>query len=265
MVYLVPGQGDAPGQVLKVYRRRRGTRGRRLLQTLSHWAFEGKRGNDPGDRRETERLTLSLWAREGFDTFGLLDGPAPEWIGSEPYLWLEHVPGRSLHDLLKDQAVDAQVKATLVRRLGDDHARRHARAAELKEPLLLQEHPTAKHAWVAGEEAGAEARMLTMDLEIGYKADYPLLDAVGQEQGGVIRSLWLHPGDDCFASDGWPRAYVDAYAEAGGADLLRAGASAILSGSLRWRLKRLGDRRKRAKPKSAVSEQLLDLLAKERS
>ncbi|RMG10238.1 MAG: hypothetical protein D6731_17820 [Planctomycetota bacterium] len=250
---LATGEGEAR-RVLKLYRQRRGGRGRRLWTKLSNWAFEGKRGESPSARRETERLSLLLWRREGFGVCALLpEQPAPPWAGDTPYLWLEYVSGRTLFDALLDAELPAARKREAVERLARADRARHARAFDLGEPLLVQEHATVKHTWWADDD-----RLLTLDLENGYQPDYPLDDAIGQEVVGLLRSLWWFEEDeDCLRPGGLPRAYVDAYEDA---EQLRRAVRGLLGGSLRWLAKRFGDRRRRARPKTAVAERLAALL-----
>lgn len=230
------GAADGP-RVLKVYRGRRGAL-RDALSSFSGQVFEGKRAVDPAARRETERRSLQIWAREGFSVPALLEGPAPDWADG-PVLWLEFTPGQRLSEVLQDQAVPMARKARLVRTLARETHARHVRALERQEPLLLPEHPTTKHVLVQQDE-----RLVTIDFEGGYGPNYPVLFAVAQELAGVLRSI---PPIETRAGLG--DRFLDAY---GDEPLLASACAAYFSWYPSRALRRLSDRVRRRRSKSAT-------------
>ncbi|MGE0707399.1 MAG: hypothetical protein AB7N76_04385 [Planctomycetota bacterium] len=253
-VYLVEGQ-----RLLKVYRRRRGP-WRELLARTSHAVFEGKRAPTARARRETELRALTLWRAAGCDVPAVLDLPPPEWLQGEPCLWLEFLPGRPLFWHLVDPGVPAAEKLELVTRLAGADRRRHERALADVEPLLIHEHATTKHVLLHGE------RLVTIDLEGGYLPGYPVRKAIGQELGGVLRSLWIDaaaegpgpapPPSQTLREHPLTARYLEAY---GDPDALRAAARAALGGGPGAWLWRWSDRRRRrGRSKTAVLEQLLE-------
>ena len=238
---------DGEVRVLKVYRRRK-ARVRELFARFSHSFLEGKRGPSAQARRETERLSLALWARHGLRTPRVLDLDPPAWVGGAPCLWLSFVPGRVLFWVLSDPTVDEELKERLVQTLAREDQRRHRLALELGEPLLLHEHPTTKHTLVVGDRD-----LVTIDLEGGYQAGYPVPLAVSHDLTGVIRSLWRDPESPCFR-ERLPQVYVEAY---GDDDQLRALCRAGVGGSPRSRFKTWNDRwRGRRRSKTAVLVEL---------
>jgi len=231
-------------RALKVYRRRRGAL-REAFARVSHRLFEGKRSPSAWGRWETERRSVELWQQHGFDVPALLEAAAPPELKGLPCTWFEFVPGPPLFWHLLDPELSAARQEALVRELAQSSRRRHALALELGEPLLLHEHPTTKHVLVSGE------RLVTIDLEGGYGPDFSPEVAAGLEVAGVVRSLWRDPSQAPL-SEALPAAYVDGY---GDPSLLREVARAAQSG-LRGALRGWSDRRRRARPKSAVLSEL---------
>lgn len=218
-------------RLLKIYRRRH-SRVRESLAQLSHFAFEGKRGVSPEQRRETELQALTIWNREGFAVPRVLDAPLPP---GEVSLWLEYIRGFRLYDVTHDPLVPQSRKEELSRQLGREHGQRHARALELNEPLLLHEHATTKHVLVSGE------RLVTIDLEGGYAPGYSVINAIGRELAGFLRSLWPYDLDRCFDSP-LTTLYIEGY---GDRKLLeRAGKALRVDGPASW-FRRASDRKRR--------------------
>lgn len=166
--------------------------------------FERKRGISARARYETERLTLEIWRREGFDVPALLDLPAPEPTPEGPYVWLEYLPGVPLSDFIEDPEAPFADKVRYVERLGQELARRQGRALEISEPLLIQEHASVKHVIVDGE------RMVHFDLEGGYCPGFDITEAATQELSGILRSL-ARKGE-CHLDD-YLRALVAGYGD----------------------------------------------------
>lgn len=174
----VHAQGPA---ILKIYRRRSVWMAE-FLRGASHRVFEGRRGSWPAARRETERRSLELWRQEGFDVPHLIDLPIPAEV-TDPALWFEYCPGKTLAETLMDPSVDASVQRALLARLGADLAKRHRRAIELDQPLLVQEHGATTHVLVSGD------RLVSFDLEGGFRDGFSALEAITQELSGYLRSV----------------------------------------------------------------------------
>jgi hypothetical protein len=172
---------ETPPLVLKVYRWRRSPL-REFFKNISERLFEGKRGATAAIRCATEKLNLNLWTREGFDVIRRVERPIPPGIPATA-LWLVYCEATNLRDLLADRVCAAEAKLTLCKQLGDSLSRRHTRAAELQEPLLVHEHGNVKHFLVAGE------RLIAFDLEHGFKPGFSIIEAVAREIAGVAQSI----------------------------------------------------------------------------
>jgi hypothetical protein len=245
-VLLLFGEGDA-ARVLKLYRRRYGTLGE-CLSSLSHRLIERKRGVGARERFETERETMALWERHGFDVFRRYDLPLPAGI-EPPGLWLEHCPGETLANRLRDPGVPAGDSASLMERLGALLSRRHRLALELDEPLLAHEHATFKHFLLSGE------RLITFDFEGGYRRGFPAIEALAQELASTLRSFHKYGGAGADRLlDVWMQGYADS------AQLRRIAAFGIHHRGIYRRLRRWYDRRQRAG--GAKTEGLRRLLEK---
>jgi hypothetical protein len=170
-----------PPAVLKVYRTRR-SRFNEFLKNFSERVLEGKRGATAAIRQATEKLSIDLWSREGFDVVQRLERPLPAGF-TLPALWLMYCTEQVLWDVLSDRHRAEATKLPLVESLGRSLSRRHTRALELNEPLLVHEHGHIKHFFVQGE------RLIGFDLEHGFKPGYPVINAVARELSGVAYSL----------------------------------------------------------------------------
>lgn len=236
------------GALLKVYRSRRGASGawRELLRDLAHRRLEGKRGVGPEVRRETEREVLRLWRSEGFDVPAVLDLATPPGI-EEPSLWLEYCDGRTLDRAIADCALEgrgapADRADLLVARLAGEHGRRHRRALDRTEPLLVQEHPTIVHTLHCGD------RLVTIDFENAWASGAPVPLVVARELAGTLRSFFRRLGRGSGAGEGGRAfdVFVEAYPEPA---LLREAALIITrGGGLVGALRRRRDRRRRNRP-----------------
>lgn len=167
--------------VVKRFGRRR-TRVREALIQIGHWTFAGKTRIAPERRCRTEREALLLWARHGFDVPRLVNLDLDPLIRG-PYVVLEYLPGRTVHDVLADPAVTEHDKLRFLARFSAAWGRRHALAIETREPRLIHEHGSFRHVLVSGE------RLVTFDFEIGWtrKGIVPYL--VGREIASFVRSL----------------------------------------------------------------------------
>ena len=172
---------ETPPLLLKVYRYRR-SRLREFLKNFSERALEGKRGATAAIRCATEKLCLDLWAREGFDVIQRVERPLPAGV-TAPALWLTYYDAANLSDVLADPGRGLETKLLLCEQLGASLSRRHTRAVELQEPLLIHEHGNVKHFLVF------KNRLIAFDLEHGFKPGFPLVEAITRELAGVVHSL----------------------------------------------------------------------------
>jgi hypothetical protein len=236
-------QGD---RVLKLYRRRRSVFNQ-ALSSFSNALIEGKRSPGPRSRCETERQCLDLWARYGFDVFRRIDEPLPDGV-ELPGLWIEYCSGRTLKSLLLDAKLEWPVKRAAIRRLAGMLGRRHRKALDLDEILLVQEHSGAKHVFLSGD------RMITFDLEGAFQPGFPLREALTQDLAGYLRSILRCASDRVEDA---LEAFVEGYRDP---ELLRELAHWGVHGRNLFRvLKRVLDRRRRPSfAKTDVLQMLLE-------
>jgi hypothetical protein len=232
-----------PGLVLKLYRFRR-SRFRETCKDFSQQRLEGKRGAHATARYETERQSLAVWMREGFGVVPPVDQPLPEGV-EPPAMWLEYCPGRTLDRVISDPAVGEADKQSVLGRLAASMTPRHARALELREPLLVQEHAALTHVFVHADQ------LLVFDLETGYRPGFPVLEALAQEVAGYARSVLKFGGTDGPAL---LEAFVSGYGDPG--LLRRITDHALFTRSLVRRLKRWDDQRRRPLSKTAAMKQV---------
>ena len=190
-----------PPVVLKVYRARR-SRLNEFLKNFSERHLEGKRGATAVIRCATEKLNIDLWTNEGIDVVRRVEQPLPAGV-LPPALWLEYCAGPVLWDVLADAQRSTPTKLTLVESLGLSLSRRHTRAMELQEPLLVHEHGQIKHFFVQGD------RLVAFDLEHGFGPGYPVVKAVAREVSGIAYSLTR--ADETMAEQ-FLRAFAAGYA-----------------------------------------------------
>lgn len=179
IIYLF--RNETPPLLLKVYRWRRSPL-REQLKNFSESVLEGKRGATAAIRCETEKLNLDLWAREGFDVVQRVERPLPPSV-TGPALWIRYYDATNLAEALADATRDSESKLGLCSQLGTSLSRRHTRAVELNQPLLVHEHGNVKHFLVF------EQRLLAFDLEHGYKPGFPMIKAIAAEIAGITQSM----------------------------------------------------------------------------
>jgi hypothetical protein len=228
---LVDEGGDA--RVLKLYRERTAA-AFRLFSAFSHRFLERKRGIGARARFETERLTMDLWQRHGFDVFRRLELPIPPAF-EPPAAWFEYCPGVTLAAVLKNRAVAIEEKRSIARRLAAATAPRHQLALELGEPLLAHEHASTKHVLIHGE------RLVTFDFEGAFLASVPAIEALAQELAQYARSLAKYGGE---GADELLRAFAEGYGDT--ALLEELAAWGVHGGGLYRRIRRWHDRFRRA-------------------
>ncbi len=235
--------GDA---VLKLYRSR-GNAWYEALRSVLVRIFERKRGITPWARHRTERRSLALWEREGFEVPRRLQRPLPRGL-APPGLWLEFCPGPTLSQLLEEQEHE---RVRLAEELGRRLQPRHRRALALREPLLLMEHATTNHIFIDGD------RWVSFDLENGYCPGFPVLDGLVYELSSFLRALAKRTGDQADAA---LRAFVRGYNDP--LLLEQVCARGLDSESVLHRLRRWSDQRRRESlSKTAMLVGLRQLLA----
>jgi hypothetical protein len=153
--------------VVKLYGRKRDVV-RDLLRDVGQRLFAGKSGVRADRRAATEARVLALWRRAGFDVPELLEGVRLPAKIVQPSVVMEYVPGRTLDALVADASVALPDKQRIVTRLARELARRHARARELREPLLIQLHASLGHVLHVGAVGGSPERLVTFDFEVAF-------------------------------------------------------------------------------------------------
>jgi hypothetical protein len=232
---------EAGGEVLlKVYRQRKSGWSDFWGSVSERW-IERKRGVRASHRRDTEAAGLAAWLAAGFDVPRRIERQRPAWIGDHPFVAMEFVEGRTLHEALEDPTLAAAQKQALVERLAIDQARRHRLALERGDTLLVHEHAMARHVLVAG------GRLVTFDLEHAYQPDFPVPVAITHELSSTLRSL-ERLGESHAA------AFVASYAERG---ILLESCRLFRSATIGWKLyRRYETRRRGALSKTATMERL---------
>jgi hypothetical protein len=227
---------ETPGReaLLKVYRRR-GSRGREAWKQLSYQLIERKRGVTARGRCVVERANLALWRAEGFDVPALLDRPLPVGFAPDTAQWMEYCPGPLLHELVRDRSLSPDARAEEVARFGRDLARRQARAIATDEPALVMKHASIKHVLL---HAG---RQVSFDLESRYAPGVAILDALADELGGYLRSLFrvLRPAE----REQFGGRFLESYGQP--AQLAAIVGFGLREGGVSRALRRLVDRRRR--------------------
>jgi len=193
-------RNETPPLLLKVYRYRRSRPGE-FLKDFSERVFEGKRGATAEIRCAVEKLSLDLWTREGFDVVQRVERPLPAGV-TDPALWLTYYEAATLGEVLADSSRSVESKLPLCEQLGESLSRRHTRAVELQEPLLIHEHGNVKHFLVAGN------RLIAFDLEHGFKPGFPVIEAVTRELSGVAQSM---ARTDLAVADPFLSAFIAGY------------------------------------------------------
>lgn len=244
-------------RVLKLYRGRKKA-WREPFRWFGH-LLEGKRSTRPAARYETERESLGLWKQAGFDVPDTYDDPLPMGVEA-PALWMEYCPGPTLRDVVRDESRALSERQALVRRFGDEVARRQTRAILDQQPLLIHEHASVFHVLVSGE------RLVNFDLEGGYRAHVSMPRALEQELGGLVRSLLRAvPAHIEALLDAFVEGYVSASDDAETELRQIAERGAHGGGLVRWvrRIRGAIRRRVKAKPSKAQGCQLvLEALAR---
>lgn len=170
--------------ILKCYGRKRS---RLSTMTRQFGNFIGGQSSMTAQgRRDTELAVLKLWQREGFDAPEVYDlaEPPPEF----PFcLAMEYISGPPMVDVLwvwdGDGDYSLADKKEIVARYARSWGARHARALELKEPRLLQAHPSLRHVFYAND------RLVHFDFEVVFTGTKNLDRLIRREIVGVLRSM----------------------------------------------------------------------------
>lgn len=241
-------RNETPPLLLKVYRYRRSRLGE-FLKDFSERVLEGKRGATAEIRCAVEKLNLDLWSREGFDVVQRVERPLPAGV-TDPALWITYYDAMNLGEVLADPARSVESKISLCEKLGASLSRRHTRAVELQEPLLIHEHGNVKHFLVS------ENRLIAFDLEHGFKPGFPLIEAITRELSGVVQSM---ARTDPTAADRFLSAFITGYTNQ---NLLKQSIQrAACGGGLVGKIRRWRERRRDSQyGKTRVMERLGKLL-----
>ncbi len=186
--------------VIKLYGRKRDWL-RDVLRDLGHRWIVGKTGMTAAARCRTERETLELWRRHGFDVPALvepavLDATLPADL---PPLRLvcEYVVGRELSDQIADPGEPLVEKERLLALLAREWSRRHTLAIAITEPRLIQAHAMLAHViHVAARDGvgdgvghGTVERLVTHDFEVAWAKRSAVARLVSLEIAQLLDSL----------------------------------------------------------------------------
>lgn len=262
-------QGSEGPLALKRYSRRR-SRAAELGRAALTWIAGRKSLPTARGRRRAELHLLRHWRAQGFDV-PLVWEPHEKQLGDRSCLLLEWIEAPVLLDLLRRKANTPPARrARLLRLLGAEMGRRHARAVSTRDPRLIQEHATAAHVFVCPAELrdGRPEHLVRFDHEQGFLPRQPVLPLVTKEIASTLRGLAKKTDPAVFADDlrVWAAAYTDAAREQ--PELLRRAVeeafhSASLARRLQWRIDRAQCERRGSPHKFDVLCALRELTASE--
>ena len=182
--------------VLKLYGRKRDWL-RDALRGLGQRWFVGKTGMSPTARCTTERETLALWRRHGFDVPAALDLPLPAAVPPQRLL-LEWLEGELLHRPIARRDVPLAEKVALLERLAADWGRRHVVALREREPRLIQAHAMLSHVFRVpatgaatnlSTNAATALRLVTFDFEVAWARRSALPRLISLEIAQLLESV----------------------------------------------------------------------------
>ena len=217
--FVVRAQIGGRDVVVKLYGRKRDAL-RDFLRDVGQRFLVGKSGVRAERRAATERRVLATWRREGFDVPALIEDVVLPAEIVQPSVVMEYLPGRTLDRVVADGSVPLDDKQRIVTRLARELARRHARARELREPLLIQVHASLGH--VLHVRAEPE-RLATFDFEVAWTRRSGL-EAMVQKEVTHYRDS-LARGSPPAQRDALLNAFAEGYAAEG-----VAGARATIQG-----------------------------------
>jgi hypothetical protein len=146
-------------------------------------------------RHSTERRLLALWSQAGLDVPRNLAAEHPD-LTTPLGLVMEFLDGTHMLHLLKSKAkTSAPERDQLLRRFAADWKRRHDLALSQSEPAFIQEHGSLAHVFVTGD------RLVTFDLEQGYRSSGPVFPALAKEVADTLRTLMSRGDQTSFHQD----------------------------------------------------------------
>jgi hypothetical protein len=176
--------------VVKIYHHKRDPY-QRFFSGLENY-FAGRSSPGPRARFNTEKKTLEIWQKNGFEVFRRLTQPPPVAINF-PHLVFEYVPGRTLKEYFLDSAIGKIDKINTFKRFLPEWSRRHALALETENHYLIQERATLQHVFMSSEDD----RLIFYDFEIAYTPRHKMPAIIAREIAGYVRSLFSAvPRDD---------------------------------------------------------------------
>lgn len=187
---------DTPaGPVVQKLFRRRTVWPREELRALLT-LLGGRKTSPRAPRRfKTEQRLLALWSEAGLDVPRELSAEHPGLAGPD-VLVLEFLDGTHMLHLLKAKAGTAAAERdVLLRRFATDWKRRHDIALERADPAFIQEHGSLAHVLVAGD------RLVTFDLEQGYRSRGTVMPVLAKEVANTLRTLMGRGDKAAFEAD----------------------------------------------------------------
>jgi hypothetical protein len=208
-------------------------------------------------RHSTERRLLALWSEAGLDVPRDLSADHPE-LTAPLGLVMEFLGGTHMLHLLKPKAgTSAAERDRLLRRFAAGWKWRHDLALSRSEPAFIQEHGSLAHVLVTGD------RLVTFDLEQGYRSHGSVLPVLAKEVADTLRTLMSRGDRTTFHQD-----LCSIAAGYGDVDRLRAVTDyylhnknplrAMLWRLDRWRERRLGRRASKYEALEALQAALRD-------
>lgn len=169
--------------VVKIYHHKRDPL-QRFFSGLENY-FAGRSSSDYRARFSTEKKTLDIWQKNGFEVFRQLNQSPPVSIDF-PHLVFEFVGGRTLKKYFLDSTIGKSDKLDTLKRLIPEWSRRHAVALETRNHYLIQERATLQHVYMSADDD----RLIYYDFEIVYTPRHSLPAIIAREIAGYIRSLF---------------------------------------------------------------------------
>jgi hypothetical protein len=180
--------------VQKLYRRRTAWP-REEIRALLTWLGGRKTSPRAASRYATERRLLALWSKAGLDVPRDLSAEHPGFAAPHG-LVMEYLDGTHMLHLLKRKAeTPAAERDRLLRRFAADWKHRHDIALERSDPAFIQEHGSLAHVLVAGD------RLVTFDLEQGYRSRGAILPVLAKEVANTLRTLMGRGDQAAFQQD----------------------------------------------------------------
>ncbi|OEU65211.1 MAG: hypothetical protein BA867_12465 [Desulfobacterales bacterium S5133MH16] len=162
-----------------------------LFRQFGSLFLGGKSSITAKARHDTELDVLAFWKQEGFDVPEVYPLPKlPQDISN--CIAMEYIPSPTVAKVLQDDQKSLVLKKEVIARYARVWGKRHARALELGEPRLLQEHPTLSHVFVSRD------RLVHFDFETVFTRKKDLERLVRREIVGILRSMAKTSGDGFY-------------------------------------------------------------------